>query len=126
MNRFKMISVLCLFAGVTIGFMTSSSYAFNDTFEISNYDRYNVSMEHDNKSVYNSNEPTIEWSFKPTANFYIFTYGDRQFVLKSSLNHSTNNDTTCEYSVSLMHPYSVHVSLSNESLNYCTPTDYWY
>lgn len=104
-----------------------TSNAVSDTFELANYHRYNVSLMHGNSSLYNSTDWSIKWSVEPTAYYYKFTYADDlQFVLNSSYDtNSTSNETVCSYLIILHDRYSVHVTLLNESLSYCTSTGYW-
>lgn len=123
-----MVGLLAIVTFITISLNNvSPSTAFKDTFELANYNRYNVSLMHDNSSLYNSSDPSIKWSVEPTAYFYKFTYADDlQFILNSSYDtNSTSNVTACSYFVTLDDRYSVHVTLFNESLSYCTPTGYW-
>lgn len=103
------------------------SNAFNDTFELANYYKYNVLVMHDNNSLLNSSNMSIKWSIEPMEPFYRFTYADDlKFILNSSFDtNGTSNETVCSYYVTLHDRYLVHVTLLNESLSYCTPTGYW-
>lgn len=116
-----------LYAVLVVTICANTLYAFDDTFEISNYHKYNVTLMHDNKSVFNSNESAIEWSLQPNATFYTFNYGNEglYFILTSSFNNSVSNETACSYAVSINNPNIVHVSLLNETLHYCSATGFW-
>lgn len=123
-----MVGIMAAITITMMGLVTlPMSNAFNDTFELANYHRYNVSLMHDNSSLYNSSDWSIKWSVEPTTYYYKFTYADDlQFILTSSYDtNGTSNETTCSYFVTLHDRYSVHVTLLNESLDYCTPTGYW-
>lgn len=120
------VVLIALFVAIVFD-SVSLSIAYHDTFELSNYHNYNVSLEHDNSSLFSSNDSSIKWSVEPNATFYKFTYADDlEFVLNSSYDtNSTSNETACSYFITLHDRYDVHITLLNESLTYCTLTGYW-
>lgn len=86
--KMSMLAFLVLFTVTPI----RDLQAFNDTLEISNYNRYNISLFQDNNSIYNSSDSAISWSYEPKSDFYTLQYkDDLYFIVKSSFNNSVDN-----------------------------------